>query len=298
MSAKSIDKRIFDFRDPVVRCEPAETFLASLPEAPVFDLTVTSPPYDIGKEYERRMPLAEYVDWQRSIIVEICKRTKPTGSICWQIGNWVDKGEIKPLDIVLAPVFWELGLKLRNRIVWHFGHGTHAKTRFSGRYETVLWFTKTDDYTFNLDAVRIPAKYPGKRHFKGEHKGELSGNPLGKNPEDVWDIPNVVGNHVEKTAHPCQFPVGLISRLVRALTNPGDLVFDPFTGSGTTAVAAISEGRRFIGTEISPDYTQIACGRIAGTLAGTEVWRPAEKPIYDHRKSHLSERPKEWEAAK
>ena len=298
MSAKPIDKRIFDFRDPVVRCELAETFLASLPEAPVFDLTVTSPPYDIGKEYERRMPLAEYVDWQRSIIVEICKRTKPTGSICWQIGNWVDKGEIKPLDIVLAPVFWELGLKLRNRIVWHFGHGTHAKTRFSGRYETVLWFTKTDDYTFNLDAVRIPAKYPGKRHFKGEHKGELSGNPLGKNPEDVWDIPNVVGNHVEKTAHPCQFPVGLISRLVRALTNPGDLVFDPFTGSGTTAVAAITEGRRFIGTEISPEYTQIACGRIARTLAGTEVWRPAEKPIYDHRKSHLSERPKEWGAAK
>lgn len=298
MSAKRAARKMPDFRDPNVRCEDARAFLESLPEEPLFDLTVTSPPYDIGKSYEHRVPLADYVAWQFPIVEAICKRTKPTGSVCWQVGNWVDKGEIRPLDIVLAPMFWNLGMKMRNRIVWHFGHGTHAKTRFSGRYETVLWFTKTDSYTFNLDAVRVPAKYPGKRHFKGEHKGELSGNPLGKNPEDVWDIPNVVGNHVEKTAHPCQFPVGLVSRLVRALTNRGDVVFDPFAGSGTTAVAALSEGRRFVGTELSPVYVQIARERIDRTLAGTEVWRPAEKPIYDHRKSHLSERPKEWGAAK
>ena len=294
MSARAIDRTMPDFEKPGVRCETVEKFLASLPEDPVFDLTVTSPPYDIGKAYEHRVPLEEYVAWQRRIITEIWKRTKPCGSICWQVGNWVDKGEIRPLDIVLAPLFWELGMKMRNRIVWHFGHGTHAKTRFSGRYETIIWFTKGDDYTFNLDAVRVPSKYPGKRHFKGEHKGELSGNPLGKNPEDVWDIPNVVGNHVEKTAHPCQFPVGLVSRLVRALSNPGDLVFDPFAGSGTTAVAAISEGRRFVGTEVLPEYARIATDRIVRTLAGKEVWRPAEKPIYDHRKSHLSELPREW----
>ena len=286
---------VVDFSIPKVHCKDAQVFLSALPEEPLFDLTVTSPPYDIGKSYEQRIPLEEYVGWQKSIITEIFRRTKPKGSICWQVGNWVDKGEIRPLDIILAPIFWELGMKLRNRIVWHFGHGTHAKTRFSGRYETILWFTKTDEYTFNLDAVRIPAKYPGKRHFKGEHKGELSGNPLGKNPEDVWDIPNVVGNHVEKTIHPCQYPVGLISRLIRALTNTGDLVFDPFAGSGSTAVAALSEGRRFVGTEIVSEYVEIASARIARTLAGTEVWRPAEKPIYDCRKSYLSIRPKEWE---
>ena len=283
-----------DFNKPTVFCKDVLAFLSSLPEAAIFDLTVTSPPYDIGKVYERRVPLEEYAAWQRTIIEEVCKRTKPNGSVCWQVGIWVDKGTIWPLDILLAPIFRDCGMKLRNRIVWHFGHGTHAKTRFSGRYETILWFTKGDEYTFNLDAVRIPSKYPGKRHFKGERKGELSGNPLGKNPEDVWDIPNVVGNHVEKTAHPCQFPVGLVSRLVRALSNPGDLVFDPFTGSGTTAVAALSEGRRFVGTEITQEYVEIALSRIDRTLSGTEVWRPAEKPIYDCRKSHLSERPKEW----
>ncbi len=283
-----------DFNKPTVFCKDVLAFLSSLPETAIFDLTVTSPPYDIGKVYERRVPLEEYAAWQQTIIEEVCKRTKPNGSVCWQVGNWVDKGTIWPLDILLAPIFRDCGMKLRNRIVWHFGHGTHAKTRFSGRYETILWFTKGDEYTFNLDAVRIPSKYPGKRHFKGERKGELSGNPLGKNPEDVWDIPNVVGNHVEKTAHPCQFPVGLVSRLVRALSNPGDLVFDPFTGSGTTAVAALSEGRRFVGTEVAQKYVKIALSRIDRTLSGTEVWRPAEKPIYDYRKSHLSERPKEW----
>lgn len=293
MSAKRRKKNL-KFDVPTVRCEDAAAFLASLPETQIFDLTVTSPPYDIGKSYEQRIPLDKYRDWQRSIIREVCIRTRPSGSVCWQVGNWVDKGEIWPLDILLAPIFREFGMKLRNRIVWHFGHGTHAKTRFSGRHETILWFTKGDEYTFNLDAVRVPAKYPGKRYFKGAHRGELSGNPLGKNPEDVWDIPNVVGNHVEKTAHPCQFPVGLVSRLVRALSNQGDLVFDPFTGSGTTAVAALAEGRRFVGTEISPDYVQIAQERIARTLAGKEMWRPAEKPIYDHRMSHLSVRPKEW----
>ncbi|MBP1589519.1 MAG: site-specific DNA-methyltransferase [Kiritimatiellae bacterium] len=293
MSARNT-KKIPDFSVPRVRCEDAAAFLASLPKAPVFDLTVTSPPYGIGKSYEHHLPLNDYRNWQRAIIREICIRTKPQGSVCWQVGNWVDKGEIWPLDILLAPIFREFGMKMRNRIVWHFGHGTHAKRRFSGRHETILWFTKSDDYTFNLDAVRVPSKYPGKRSFRGAHKGELSGNPLGKNPEDVWDIPNVVGNHVEKTAHPCQFPVGLISRLVRALSNKNDLVYDPFSGSGTTAVAALSEGRRFVGTEILSDYVKIANERIARTLAGEEVWRPAEKPIYDHRMSNLSERPKEW----
>lgn len=272
----------------------AMQFLASLPDAPIFDLTVTSPPYGIGKPYEHHQPLEEYKAWQASIIEAVCRRTRPKGSVCWQVGNWVDNGEIWPLDILLAPVFRDCGMKLRNRIVWHFGHGTHAKMRFSGRHETILWFTKGDTYTFNLDDVRIPAKYPGKRYFKGVHRGELSGNPLGKNPEDVWDIPNVVGNHIEKTDHPCQFPVGLVSRLVRALSNPGDLVFDPFTGSGSTAVAALYHNRRFVGTEISPEYTKIARDRIIRTLAEEEPWRPAEKPIYDHRNSYLSIRPQEW----
>lgn len=182
-----------------------ESFLDALPEEPLFDLVVTSPPYNIGKEYEQQKPLEQYLAWQERIIRKICTRLKDSGSICWQVGNYVENGSITPLDIELAPIFKKMNLHLRNRIIWHFGHGLHSRNRFSGRYEVVLWYTKTDNYVFNLDDVRIPAKYPGKRSYHGENKGQLSGNKLGKNPEDVWDIPNVKGNHVEKTAHPASF---------------------------------------------------------------------------------------------
>jgi adenine-specific DNA-methyltransferase len=171
------------------------------------------------------------------------------------------------------------------------GHGLHNKRRFSGRYEVILWYTKSDNYVFNLDDVRIPSKYPGKRHFKGPKTGQLSGNPKGKNPEDVWDIPNVKSNHVEKTEHPCQFPVGLVERLVLALTNEDDLVFDPFAGVGSAGVAAAIHHRRFWGAEILPEYVALARARIKCALNGKPRYRPHDKPLYDHTKSNLSKIP-------
>lgn len=272
-----------------------EKVLDNLPEEPIFDLVVTSPPYDIGKSYEKRMPLDEYVDWQRRIIQKIYPRLKDSGSICWEVGNYINKdGSIYPLDIALDPIFRELNMSLRNRIVWHFGHGLHSKTRFSGRYEVIMWYTKSDDYIFNLDPVRIPSKYPGKRHFKGPHKGELSGNPLGKNPEDVWDdIPNVKSNHIEKTIHPCQFPVGLIERLVLSMTNPKGLVFDPFAGVASAGVAALINNRNFWGCEIVDDYIQIGKERLIQSIEGTIKYRE-NKPLYDPGKSNLSKTPDEW----
>lgn len=193
----------------------------------------------------------KYLKWQERIIDELIPRLKKGGSLCWQVGNYVDNNEIFPLDIEFAPIFKKYKLQLRNRIIWQFGHGLHTQRRFSGRYEVVLWYTKTDStknsYMFNLDAVRVPAKYPAKKHFKGPKVGQFSGNPLGKNPEDVWNIPNVKSNHVEKTEHPCQFPVGLIERLVLALTDPGALIFDPFAGVASAGVAAALHGRRFWG---------------------------------------------------
>ncbi len=271
-----------------------EQFLDNLPPEPLFDLVVTSPPYDIGKEYEKKMPIDEYFEWQKRIIKKIYIRLKDTGSICWEVGNYVHNGEIIPLDIALAPIFADLNLHLRNRIIWHFGHGLHSKRRFSGRYEVIMWYTKSDDYVFNLDAVRIPAKYPGKRHFKGPRKGELSGNPLGKNPEDVWEIPNVKSNHIEKTIHPCQFPVGLIERLVLSLTNVGDLVFDPFAGVASSGVAALANQRHFWGCEIMPEYLEIAEERLNNTYEGKERYRPMDQPLYNPRKSKLSNIPEEW----
>jgi len=194
----------------------AEVLLAALPAEPLFDLVVTSPPYNLGKSYEKKASLKDYLVWQTRIIDLIIPRLVHRGSICWQVGNYVDNGHIVPLDIQFDPIFRKHGLALRNRIIWHFGHGLRNRRRFSGRYEVILWYTKSDNYIFNLDDVRIPSKYPGKRHFKGPKTGQLSGNPKGKSPEDVWDIPNVKSNHVEKTEHPCQFPVGLVERLVLA----------------------------------------------------------------------------------
>ncbi|MCD6520627.1 MAG: site-specific DNA-methyltransferase [Anaerolineae bacterium] len=254
--------------------------LAHIPDGFV-QLVVTSPPYNLGKAYERRLDLDTYLDQQRRVIEESVRVLDEHGSICWQVGNYVRNGEIIPLDIVLFPIFTSLGLHLRNRIVWHFGHGLHASKRFSGRYEVILWFTKSDQYVFNLDAVRVPQKYPRKKHFKGPKRGQLSGNPLGKNPGDVWEIPNVKANHVEKTIHPCQFPVELIERLVLALTNEGDWVLDPFIGVGTTAIAALMHGRRAIGAEIMPEYVAVARERIRLAEEGKLRIRPMERPVYD-----------------
>lgn len=272
-----------------------ESFLKRLPKEPVFDLIVTSPPYNLGKQYETRVDLSEYLDWQERVIDMLLPRLMPGGSLCWQVGNFVDDNEVFPLDIELAPIFKKHGLRLRNRIVWHFGHGLHSRRRFSGRYEIVLWYTKSDsvngDYTFNLDPVRVPAKYPGKKHFKGPNTGKFSGNPLGKNPEDVWSIPNVKSNHIEKTIHPCQFPVGLVERLVLALSNPGDLVFDPFAGVASTGVAAALHGRRFWGCETEGEYVAIGAERTHDALTGHARYRRHDKPIYDNTKSKLSNAP-------
>jgi adenine-specific DNA-methyltransferase len=258
-------------------------FLRDIPDRAA-QLVVTSPPYNVGKEYEKRMPLDKYLAWQSLVIDECVRITKPGGSICWQVGHHVMDEAAYPLDILLYPLFakhrTQNGLVLRNRIVWHFEHGLHCKTRFSGRHETILWFTKGENYFFNLDAVRVPQKYPGKRAFQGAKIGAFSSNPLGKNPGDVWVVPNVKANHVEKTGHPCQFPVELPERLVLSLTRTDDLVVDPFLGSGTSAVAAVLHNRRFAGAELLTKYTKIACNRLQLALAGRLVRRPYGKPVY------------------
>lgn len=248
-------------------------------------LVVTSPPYNIGKPYEKRQKLSDYLDLQRTVIADCVRILRPGGSICWQIGHYVDsRGNAIPLDLLMHPLFSEhettSGLRLRNRIVWHFEHGLHCSRRFSGRYETILWYTKDSKYLFNLDAVRIPQKYPGKRAYKGPRKGEYSGNPNGKNPGDVWIFPNVKGNHVEKTGHPCQFPVELPERLILALSRANDLVVDPFLGVGSTAVAAVMLRRRVAGADLVKEYIEVARDRVRQAAKGRLPIRPRTRPVY------------------
>jgi len=248
-------------------------------------LIVTSPPYNVGKEYEKKMPLDEYLKLQSEVIRECARILNERGSICWEVGNYIENGEVFPLDILLYNEFKKHGLKMRNRIIWHFEHGLHCSKRFSGRYESIIWFTKGDNYVFNLDEIRVPQKYPGKKYYKGEKRGLPSGNPLGKNPGDIWIMPNVKHNHIEKTIHPCQFPVALIERLVLSLTNKGDLVFDPFMGVGTTAVASIIHERRSAGADIVDKYLQIAKERVEKASKGMLKTRPMDRPIYEAPKN-------------
>jgi adenine-specific DNA-methyltransferase len=245
-----------------VVCADNLDWLARIADASVA-LVVTSPPYAMGKEYESASSLDGYVAGQEAVIRECVRVLHDDGSICWQVGHHVQRGEVYPLDALLYPVFKRAGLRLRNRIIWHFEHGLHCSRRLSGRHETILWFTKSDNYRFSADPIRVPQKYPGKKHFKGPRRGELSGNPLGKNPGDVWDIPNVKHNHVEKEDHPCQFPVELIERLVLALTVPGDLVIDPYAGTGSALIAAEKHGRVGLGCDNQPKYVEIAHRRLA-----------------------------------
>ena len=255
--------------------------LSQMPDA-CAKLVVTSPPYNLSKKYEKKITIDEYLDQQGAVIDECVRVLHPKGSICWQVGNYVQNGTILPLDILLYLVFARHKLHYRNRIVWRFEHGLHCSHRLSGRYETVNWFTKSSkSYTFNLDPIRVPQKYPGKKYFKGPKVGQYSCNPKGKNPGDVWDIPNVKHNHVEKTEHPCQFPVELVERLVLALTNKGDLVFDPFMGVGSAAVAAVMHKRRAAGADILARYVEIAKKRVRLAGKGKLPTRPMDRPIYE-----------------
>src|SRR6266702_4257230 len=244
----------------------SSSFLRTISDRAI-SLVVTSPPYNIGKSYERKQNITTYLSGQEELISELVRILKDDGSICWQIGNYVDEGEVFPLDVFYYHIFKKHGLKLRNRIIWHFEHGLHASKRFSGRYETILWFTKSDNYTFNLEEWKT----------------------------GVWDIPNVKANHVEKTNHPCQFPVELVERCVLALTNKNDRVLDPYSGVGSTLLAALMHERKAVGVEKEEEYIAISRERIYqlinGTLKTRRLGQPVHKPS-GHEK--VSQVPLEW----
>ena len=277
-----------------------------------YGLIVSSPPYNIGKGYEKQTNLSfeKYIEWLDNVIGELVKHLDEKGSICWQVGSYIKDGEIFPLDIYFYQSFKKRGLRLRNRIVWRFNFGLHSTRRLSGRYETLLWFTKSDDYVFNLDPIRVPQLYPGKRHAERKGRGKIpSGNPLGKNPSDywefsaaeyfkenpVWEIPNVKANHPEKTIYPCQFPTELVERCILALTNPGDSILDPFVGTGTSVIAALKHGRSGVGIDKEETFVKLANERAKDFLLGKLKLRPSGKPTMKPRKNDkVAKIPAEW----
>lgn len=240
---------------------PCEPILKSMTPGSV-QAVITSPPYNMGREYESETSLHAYISWLSSIVQDIGAALALHGSLWLQVGSYVRDGATTPIDCMIFPALAKAGLTLRNRVIWVMDHGTHATKRLSPRYEVILWATKGSAY-FDLDPIRIPQLHPGKRHFKGPKKGELSCNPLGKNPGDVWPITQVKNNHPEKTAHPCQFPEELVRRCVLSTTKPGDLVVDPFGGSGTVGRVCADLGRRALLIERDAKYVEIARRRIA-----------------------------------
>lgn len=290
----------------LANCDVIE-FLKTVPSE-TFQLIVTSPPYNIGKPYEKRQEFVDYLNWQKSIIKECVRTLKKGGSLCWEVGNYIENGEVFPLDVFFYDIIKDQAdMHLRNRIIWTFEHGLHASKRLSGRYETILWFSKGDEYKFNLDNIRVPQKYPGKTYYKGPNRGKPSANPKGKNPGDiwkvfyedwetlVWDIPNVKANHPEKTIHPAQYPIELIERLVVALTDPGDVVFDPFMGVGSTLLAASIHGRRAVGVDKEKQYVDISLERLNKLQNGTLKYRPlGTKKYIPSGKEKVARIPEQW----
>ena len=281
--------------------------LKSIPEESI-KLIITSPPYNLQKEYEEKKTLNEYLDIIRPTLQEFRRILHKEGSICWQVGNFVDKGEIFPLDIIYYDLFKSLDFKLRNRIIWHFNHGLHGKKRLSGRYEVMLWFTKEDTYTFNLDDIRVPSKYPEKLIINQvlimENHQEIH---LGKNPSDYWEIlirewelgfweiPNVKSNHPEKTLHPCSFPIELVERCIFAFTNEGDTILDPYSGVGSSMIAAIMNKRKGIGCEILSEYMDEAKRRVKMLEEGKLPYRPLGQKVHEPTgKEKVSQIPEEW----
>jgi adenine-specific DNA-methyltransferase len=303
---------MIDITKTQIVCGDAKEQLEKVPDGSV-QLCVTSPPYNIGKAYEKdsKQSLEQYAEWMTDILQIVSRKIKSGGSICLQVGNYVKNDTIVPLDYVFFPILSNLNFNFRNRIIWRYNFGLHAKRRLSGRYEVILWFTKGADYKFNLDPIRIRQLYPGKRHSakKGSKAGQPSGNPRGKNPSDywefdaesaffgnpVWDMPNVKANHPEKTDHPCQFPNELAERCILALSDVSDVVIDPFAGTGTTPICAHLHGRVGIGIEVIQNYADDALKRLLMAQRGELKLRASgEPPRSPSASEKVSLVPNEW----
>lgn len=238
------------------------------------DLTVTSPPYNIGKEYEARLGVEEYLDWCERWISGVYSATAYGGAFWLNLGYMPLPTRARAIPIPY--LLWDrVPFYLVQEIVWHYGAGVAARRAYSPRNEKFLWYARDEnDFYFDLDAVRDPdIKYPNQ--FKN---GKRKVNLAGKNPSDVWIFPKVTSgknrSSRERTPHPAQFPIAVIERIVKGGSPSKALVLDPFMGSGTTAEAALTLGRPVVGIELNPDYIEIAIERLERAAAAIATGTP------------------------
>jgi len=228
----------------------------------VVNLTFTSPPYNIGKEYESIMDNDEYIFWCKEWTAEVHRLTKSNGSFLFNLGYFQVEGKGKEVPIVY--MLWDkTPFYLLQEIVWNYEAGVACKKVLSPRNEKLLWFVKDEnDYVFNLDDIRDKnVKYPNQKK-----NGRLRCNTLGKNPSNVWQIAKVTSGKnrsaKERMDHPAQTPIDLLNRIILGFSNRDELVLDPFMGSGSTAEAALLNGRKVLGFEINKNYCDLIAERV------------------------------------
>lgn len=230
-------------------------------------LAFADPPYNIGYVYDKYrddLPDQQFVAWCREWMGGIHRLLTRDGSFFLAIGD--------EMAADLRIVGRELGFHLRNWIIWHYSFGQHQRAKFGRSHIHIFYFTKDPvQLTFNDQAVR----YPSARHTEYQ---DLRADPQGRILNDVWaDIPRVCGTFKERAGfHGCQLPEALLTRIILASSRPGEIVFDPFMGSGTTAVAAKRAGRRYVGIDLSAEYVERSEKRLAEVQSelgvGTGEW--------------------------
>jgi site-specific DNA-methyltransferase (adenine-specific) len=243
--------------------------LAQLPPACV-DLAFADPPFNIGYEYDvydDRRARQDYLAWTEKWLAAVKRVLKPTGSF------WVAIGDEYAAEVKVR--LDALGLTMRNWIVWHYTFGVHCTKKFNRSHAHVFYYVNDPKrFTFHADAVRVPSA-------RQTTYADRRANPAGKVPDDTWVlrpqedesffraqddtwyVPRVCGTFKERTGHPCQMPEAVLERIIRVATNPGDLVLDPFAGSGTTLATAYKLDRRYVGIELSERYAEAVRDRLA-----------------------------------
>ena len=254
-----VTRDLRSIEDHIVRGEAVET-LATFPDNSV-DLIHTSPPYNIDRPYESsssdKSSVVDYLDFLRRVIEQLKRVVRPGGSIFWQTGYTQDEdspSEIIPIDFLSYEMFHrgKSALRLWDRIIWRYWGGHAFTKKFTNKHETILWFVKPGaEPIFSVDEVRERSKEYDKRN-----------NLWGRNPGNVWEVDRVAYGATEQTSHIAVFPEEVTERIIRACSEPGSLVLDPFAGSGTVPKVARGLGRRWIGIEISPIYAEEAAMRV------------------------------------
>lgn len=246
--------------------------LKNVPSASV-DVVIADPPYNLGKNYGNNHDLKEhdeYLEFSKKWLQEARRVLKDDGTIYVFMG-------VRFISYLYEILERQLDMSFNSWITWFYTQGIGKKKGFSPRHDDILMFTKNEKFKFNLDEIKVPQKYYRARN-----------NMRGANPGNVWEFSHVHYSNKNRKPHPTQKPEGIIERMILASSDEGDLILDPFAGSGTTLRVAQQLNRRCIGFEINPDYIEMIKERLEQEFNGFDSIDPRMKRVpYDLRKPDI-----------